>query len=292
MGGASVSFLVIGGQKCATTTLFHHLRQHPQVYMPPQKELNFFARPVLYARGEAWYERSFASAPPDAIRGEASPLYLACGSAVPRIRDMLPQVRLVALLRNPVDRAYSHYRMAVRRGLEPQPFGACIREQARRCELPPDPEDSERDYLALGAYGRALAGYLHCFDRRQILVELTEDLAREPARVMRSISAFIGADPGFAFPELGRVHHAGGSARLPRRVTRGLKRTLKQLRPLLGENRARAVDFWLETRANLRAEPDAGPCAEDRAFLADYYASDVDELSRILGRRPSWPDFA
>lgn len=289
----TVGFLVIGGQKCATTTLFRHLAQHPDVYMPPQKELNFFVDAEAYARGADWYHAHyFGDAPPGALLGEASPLYLCDGSVAQRIHDTLPDARLLALLRDPIERAYSHYRMAVRRGLESESFAARIREQATRGKHGVDTLDPQRDYLALGEYGCSLAAYLRCFDRRQIRVEFTEDLARQPEQVMRRISDFIGVDAGFRYPALGRVYHAGGTPRFPRPVVRGVRRALKGLRPLVGASRARAAAFWFETQGGVRAEADAGPAAEDRAFLLDYYRKDVEQLSRELDLRPPWPAFA
>jgi hypothetical protein len=288
----SVRFLVIGGQKCATTTLFHHLASHPQVYMPPQKEVNFFAKPERYARGLDWYLAShFADAPDDAICGEASPLYLAFGSAAARIRASLPEAKLIALLRNPIERAWSHYRMAVRRGLEARDFATALREEQAQAPPGPDPADPERDYLAFGTYGVSLAAYLERFPRRQIHVEFTEELARDPAGVMRRITVFVGADPAFAYPELGRVYHAGGRGRLPRPLARAVKGAIKRLHPLIGTRRARGAAFWFETEASVRKTADPGPSPSERELLIDFYARDVARLEALLGMPVPWQEF-
>jgi hypothetical protein len=287
-----VRFLVIGGQKCATTTLFRHLVSHPQIYMPPHKEVNFFAKSDRFARGLDWYlDTHFADAPAGAICGEASPLYLALGSAAQRIHASVPDARLVALLRNPIDRAYSHYRMAVRRGLEARGFESAVREQQAGGAPGRDPADFERDYLAFGAYGRSLATYLDRFARSQIHVEFTEELARDPAGVMRRITAFVGADPGFAYPGLGRVYHAGGAGRVPRPVARAVKGAIKRLRPLIGARRARAAAFWFETEASVRRSADPGPTPAQRALLAGIYRDDVARLEDVLGAAAPWPEF-
>lgn len=259
--------------------------------MPGQKELNFFAKAERYARGIGWYRSRFAQAPPHALLGEASPLYLAHGSAPARVREHLPEVRLVALLRNPIDRAFSHYRMAVRRGAEPASFEDCIRRQAALGEPPLDPGDPQRDYLVFGTYGRAFAAWLRHFPRRQIHVEFTEELARQPALVLRRITAFIGADVGFAYPEPERVYHAGGDARLPPVLVRAAKRGLKALAPLIGAQRARGAAFWLETEASVRPDRAQGPSAGERALLADHYRKDVAELERQLELRVPWREF-
>ena len=288
----SVRFLVIGGQKCATTTLFRHLASHPQIYMPPQKEVNFFAKPERFARGLDWYLAThFADAPAGAICGEASPLYLALGSAAQRIRASVPGARLVALLRNPIDRAYSHYRMAVRRGLEARDFATAIREQQARGAFGLDPEDPERDYLAFGAYGHSFTAYLERFSRRQIHVEFTEELAHEPAGVMRRITSFLDADASFAYPALGRVYHAGGRGRVPRPVARAVKGAIKGLHPLIGARRARAAAFWFETEVSVRRIPDPGPTPGERELLLDFYRDDVARLEDALGVGVPWPEF-
>jgi len=289
---AEVAFLVVGGQKCATTTLFQHLSAHPDVFMAPQKELNYFAKPEIHARGREWYRAQFAGAPRGALCGEASPLYLAFGSAPARVRAALPAVRLVALLRNPIDRAWSHYRMAVRRGLETRSFEACVRAQAAGGEPPLDPVDPQRDYLAFGAYGRAFRAWLRHFPRSRIHVEFSEELARDPAGVLRRVTGFVGADPGFAYPGLHRVYHAGGEARLPRWLARGVKRVLKSLGPLLGAQRAKAAAFWFETEASVRRVCSAGPRAAERELLRDHYRKDVAELERSLALRVPWRELA
>lgn len=288
---AAVQFIVIGGQKCATTTLFHQLSAHPDVFMAPQKELNFFAKPEIHARGWDWYLAQFAGASPGALCGEASPLYLSFGSAPARVREALPGVRLVALLRNPIDRAWSHYRMAVRRGLETQPFEACVRAQAAGGEPPLDPTDPQRDYLAFGAYGRAFRAWLRRFPRRRIHVEFAEELARDPAGVLRRVAAFVGADPAFVFPEPGRVYHAGGEARLPRWLARGTKRGIKALGPLVGAQRAKAAAFWFETEVSVRPVRSGGPRPAERELLRDHYEKDVAELERSLGLQVPWREF-
>src|SRR5436189_26280 len=112
-------FLILGAQKAGTTALYAYLRWHPQVTGPSFKEVSFFDR--HYARGERWY-RAHLPVRRRAVVGEASPSYLFHPLAPERVARMLPEARLIALLRNPVDRAFSHYQHEVALGREQLSF--------------------------------------------------------------------------------------------------------------------------------------------------------------------------
>lgn len=113
-----VDFIVIGAQKAGTTSLFHYLRAHPRIHIPLVKEIGFFSSERKFRKGVAWYLKQFADVHPQQIVGDVSPQYMAHPAAPARIHGLFPDTRLIAILRNPVDRAHSGYRMAVRRGGE------------------------------------------------------------------------------------------------------------------------------------------------------------------------------
>lgn len=113
-----VDFLVIGAQKSGTTSLFHYLRAHPRIHIPFVKEIGFFSNERKFRKGVQWYLKHFSDAEPHQIVGEVSPQYMAHPAAPGRIHSLFPDTRLIAVLRNPIDRAHSAYRMAVRRGGE------------------------------------------------------------------------------------------------------------------------------------------------------------------------------
>jgi len=107
----NVDFLVIGAQKSGTTSLFKYLQRHPELYLPPSKEINFFVNASKFPRGLDWYiETYFRGADEDKLWGEVCPSYIGYTSAPANIYANCPDVKLVAILRNPIDRAYSHYR--------------------------------------------------------------------------------------------------------------------------------------------------------------------------------------
>ncbi|HXV96254.1 MAG TPA: sulfotransferase, partial [Gaiellaceae bacterium] len=168
-------FLVIGAYKSGSTAIQEALRAHPQVFLPA-KGPSFFAfdeapvidRPLLPGTVRDWdaYRALFADAPPEAVRGEVSPEYLANPWSCGRIRARLPEVKLVAVLRNPVERAFSDYLMYVRDGDERLGFAAALDEQEARRRA----GSQTGYYLETGFYGRQLRPYFEAFPRERIQV--------------------------------------------------------------------------------------------------------------------------
>ncbi|MCZ7590576.1 MAG: sulfotransferase domain-containing protein [Gaiella sp.] len=196
-------FLVIGAQKAGTTALYAYLRWHPEITGPSWKEVSFFDR--HWWRGEAWYRGQFPLRAGERLVGEASPSYLFHPLAPARARSLLPDVRLVALLRNPVDRAYSHYQHEVALGREPLSFEAALAAEEERTRgeverLVADPRAFSRawwdhTYVARGRYAEQLERWLAVFPREQLLVVATEELGERPAETYASILRFLGAAP-------------------------------------------------------------------------------------------------
>lgn len=197
-----LDFLIIGAQKAGTTTLWHLLRTHPQLAFPAAKEAPFFTGSA-YERGVEWHVRSvFGSSSFGRLKGTATPHYMmgAPGAPVPvvaqRIARDLPHVRLIALLRDPVQRAISQWRMSRRWGLEPRSIDEALQaelhaealQKARACPT------STNSYVVQGEYGRTLGAYLRHLPRRQLHVELTEDLERDPSTVVGRVLSFLGVD--------------------------------------------------------------------------------------------------
>jgi hypothetical protein len=154
MKAKTLDFLVIGAHKAGTTALFQYLRRHPQPFLPREKEAGFFSNDYWWDRSwKAFAEEFFDQAPVGALWGKVTPQYMAYPEVPARIRALMPEVKLVAILRNPVDRACSHYRMAVCTLTE-----RCSFEDAA-VALQRGP-DNPTSYLAMGQYGRILSSYL------------------------------------------------------------------------------------------------------------------------------------
>jgi hypothetical protein len=194
-------FLILGAQKAGTTALYAYLRWHPQVTGPSFKEVSFFDR--HYARGERWY-RAHLPIRRSGIVGEASPSYLFHPLASERVARMLPRARLIALLRNPVDRAFSHYQHEVALGREELSFEDALAREDERMQG--ELERMLRDpsyfsyawwnytYAARGRYAEQLERWLDAFPREQLLVLFTEELAADTAGTYRRVLDFLGVD--------------------------------------------------------------------------------------------------
>jgi len=206
------SALVIGAQKAGTTALYAYLRRHPAVLGPSWKEVNYFDR--HYSRGDSWYRGHFPNEVRLAIvrrKGlrpvvcEASTGYLFHPLAPERARALVPGIRLVALLRDPVDRAYSHYQHEVALGREACSFEEAIEREGERMEgelerMLADPSYFSYawwnyTYLARGLYAAQLERWLAAFPREQLLVVPMEDLRRDSNGVYTRVLEHVGASP-------------------------------------------------------------------------------------------------
>jgi hypothetical protein len=215
------TFIVIGAARSGTTALYNFLRQHPNVFMSDSKEPNYFAfheGPVAYSgpgaefvnnsvRDAQTYFNLFAKAPDDSAVGEASPLYLFSPQAPQRIASALPHVRLIAILRNPVEQAYSHYLYARAQMIEPlNDFEAALDAQIERREAGWQPLFQYSDFPR---YGAQLSRYRAHFNPESIKLFLYEDFESDPAGVLRQIFRFIGVDDSFV-PDTSLRANRGG----------------------------------------------------------------------------------
>jgi len=192
-------FLILGAQKAGTTALYAYLRWHPEITGPSFKEVSFFDR--HYAKGERWY-RAHMPVRRRSLVGEASPSYLFHPLAPERVAGMLPGARLITLLRNPVDRAFSHYQHEVALGREPLSFEDAVDREDERMQG--ELERMLRDpsyfslawwnytYVARGRYAEQLERWFAAFPREQLLVLFTEELSADTAATYRRVLDFLG----------------------------------------------------------------------------------------------------
>jgi hypothetical protein len=195
--------LLLGAQRSGTTSLFNYLVRHPAVLPPLGKEIHYFD--LHYARGVRWYRGRFPYA--WRLRGgtitlDASPYYLLHPLAPERAARLLPEVKLVALLRHPVDRAFSHYQHEVRDGRESLSFEDALEQEAGRLageeeRLRDDPgyysfNHHRYSYTRRGLYLEQLRRWTAHFPRTSLLVLQSEALFREPAKVVGRVQDFLG----------------------------------------------------------------------------------------------------
>ena len=194
-------FIVVGAQKSGTTSLWHYLSEDPRVYIPPEKEVHFFDK--HYSRGLDWYVERFSAAPIGGCNciGEITPMYLFHPWSVGRIREHLPDCKIIVLLRNPVDRAYSHYQHSKALGHEALPFDEALEAETER--IASDYALMQRDphffsqavqrysYRKRGEYDSQVAHVLDSFSPDQVLVIQSEELFRQPAVCTKTICDYL-----------------------------------------------------------------------------------------------------
>jgi len=205
-------FLIIGAQKCGTTALYDMLVKHPQILESSRKEVHFFDR--NFVKGLYWYRRHFPTRwelwcikqryRKPAVTGEATPIYLFHPLAAERVHLKLPNIKLICILRDPVDRAYSHYQHEVRFGMESLSFEEALNQEAERLEgeeikVRKDPyyrpfRLAHYSYQARGFYLQQLQQWWKWFGKEQILVLFNEDLRRDYLSLLNRVFQFIGVD--------------------------------------------------------------------------------------------------
>lgn len=245
-----LDFVIAGAQKSGTTTLDAIFRQHPKLQMASLKETHFFDDESLnwefpdYCRLDAFY-----NALDERPRGEATPITLYWRPAIRRLHAYNPDIRLICLLRNPVERTFSNWRKEYASGLEALLFRDAIREGRERVRLEAETEGLHRffSYVERSFYGQQLSYMLKFFPRRQIHLEISEEFFGARTAGLARLSNFLGIDP---FPED---------------------------IPPLHENPGRALAY------------PSTLTPEDAAYLAGLFCNDVRQVEALLGRSiSSW----
>lgn len=200
------SFMIIGTQRGGTSSLYKYLQGHPDLDASIRKETEYFSR--RFSEGEAWYRAHFglvAGRRRRRLAFEATPDYLFYPPTAERVAERLPEARFVVLLRDPVERAYSHYRHMARLGFERLSFDEALACEAERiggdeAELDRDPAFFCRDllrfsYAARGRYADQLERWFAVSDPSRFLVLRSEDLFEDPAAVLADVTTFLGVRP-------------------------------------------------------------------------------------------------
>jgi hypothetical protein len=296
----SLDFIVIGAQKCATTTLFELLRQHPDISLPLEKELPFFTRENCDPEAWADFSETYYRGAREPLWGKVTPQYMADSKAAARIAAQMPETRLIAVLRDPIERSRSHFRMAQRRQTESRSFDQAMREQlgedalsTARCAAVPEHsqgyESESAFYLVWSEYGRILTHYREHFPREQILLIYTEELEHEPAATLKRVLDFLGLPQAFAPRGLGEVMHAGGGSN---RIPHGLRVWLRQqaliarLWALVPPQQQGRLRFLYERWNNRKRKEPLPLQADTEQRLRAHFAADAKRLE-ALGFAPA-----
>jgi Sulfotransferase domain len=266
---SDIDFLIIGAAKSATTWLQRSLVNDPLVLMPPgDLELHYFSR--QFSRGNDWYFSNFPKKRPGQLLGERSNSYLATPGMSQRIFENLPHAKLIAQLRNPVDRAYSDYCMLFRRG-----------EVGRDIASYLDPRKAQdKRFLADGQYHSQLNAYLELFPENQLLVLLYEEMKTDPAAQLSKLRSYLGLSD--------HIPSAINTDRVKDKsvpvVHPALKRHFGWLKPMIAPVRKNRIIQNIRERLVTDVEyPKLQP--ELRSRLTDHFAPEVEKMEIFMGRK-------
>ncbi|MBV8545223.1 MAG: sulfotransferase [Acidobacteria bacterium] len=265
------NFLIIGAGRSGTTSLYHYLRQHPDLFMSPIKETDYYTDADQLLDGRAIrsrseYEHLFAGVTGERAIGEATPRYLNAIAGIGRIRGELPAVRLIATLRQPVDRGYSSYLHRLTNSRETRPAEEVLQPGNHLFET--------------GRYHPQLRRYFEAFPREQMKVILFDDLIARPQETVRSLFSFLGVDPGFSVDT--RIRH--NPSRSPRfvRLTRHFN-TVAKVAADVAPHWLRGKGFATHLRQPLLRKPDPIPSLLRRQ-LTDQYRDDILATGELIDR--------
>lgn len=267
-------FVIIGAVKGATTWIHNQLQHNPAVYLPAP-EPHFFSQD--HHLGLDHYRRFFGGARPDQMLGEKSADYLAHPCAAARMEAVLPNARLVVQLRNPVDRAYSDYKMLFRRGTVSQGPEAYL--DGRSSDQP--------RFLLDGLYAQHLDRWLQHFDATQLQVILFEDVKAAPEETVAAVSRHIGVPIHYSTEVGANPRNDSSEYFLPLPVRTALAPLKEAARPLRGKPLFEKVRGLF---ARQIAYPPLSTALRQR--MMDFYARDIEDLEKLIGRDLShWRQF-
>ena len=312
------NFFVIGVAKAGTTSLYHYLNEHPEIYFPPIKETNFFARHDLdfnnfrkdfkhntnmdigkyiadgmprmvhaaNVRKEEHYLALFTPAQNEKALGEICNSYIFCPKSIQAIYDFNPRAKIVVILRNPIERAFSGYLMNLREGktLEKDFITEIERDEAAQ----PKGWGITFNYLEMGLYGQQIERLYQVFPKEQVKLLWFEDLKSNKSELMKELCVFLGVDPNF---ELGNEQKSN-AASLPRFSY--LNYLIAQTGFLRKWARRALPDFVKKMVLNVMYSDKGLPKMSWKEFdyLLNYYKSEIQILEQLTDRDLSnWKHF-
>jgi hypothetical protein len=286
-------FFVIGAGRSGTTSLHGYVSQHSQLFLAPKNPSYFYAcdlggsgfehdpaaLPSYFLSDATRYQPLFAQAPAGTLTGDVSPVYLASTRVAGRIARHNPGAKLITLLRNPVDRVFSHYVARHRDGLEHTPtFEKLVDVETREAIVR---SDANASYLPGGMTSHFLQPYFDVFPRDQIVIHFYEDFATDTGAVMRDLCRFLGARDDFPF-DVSQIHNHGGGRiqnRTLGKVWAASEPLRRGLRPLLPKKWRDGAFRQVTSRTErVTVRP------ETRQRLIELYRGDIAQLKKMTGR--------
>ena len=286
--GKSPDFIGIGAMKAASSWISRCLSEHPEICFASQKGVHFFNTPILYKKGLEYYESFFKDCQKEKVKGEFSPKYMYEEETAVRIYKHYPNVKLIACLRNPVDRAVSHYRFGLAR-------------QGRLSFYKDFRESIDRDdeLVPRGMYYEQLKRFFDIFPPENILVVLYDDLKKDPLEFIQKIYQFLGVKNDFVPGEISqRTNKTGAKILKPRIVfiNNFLYRTRNKINTRSGMGKIlyrtkmfsvgkRFIDWnKRSSRKNKKYSPDLEIKNEDKEYLKQIYRQDIENLEKLINK--------
>lgn len=269
-----IDFIGLGAQKAGTSWVYACLYEHPEI-CAPVKELHFFSR-SRFERGRGWYESYFKRCGEGKLKGEFSTSYLYSEETPHRIKAMYPDAKLIAILRNPVDRAFSQYRNAIKAGEIPESVSF------------DGYKGKEKSVLEQGLYATQLKRYMGQFPRDQLLVLVYEDITKDPKSFMKRIYAFLGVDTDF---EASMLYKRINIARLPKSTKS--EKYMHTVAEFLRRHGFDKMVHWVRRSGlpdmvrtiNTKKAPGHLALSEaERRECTNFFREDVQELGALLER--------
>lgn len=283
---SSPDFIGIGVMKAATSWIFQCLKEHPEVCDHSKKEIHFFDRPQNYSKGIEHYKDLFQDCPPDKMKGEYTPSYIFSREAPKLISKHFPNVKIIACLRNPVDRAVSHYKFNIYRNGRLsiyKDFGQAIRK--------------DKEVIDRGKYYEQLKNYFDLFPKENILVIIYEELKDDPKQEIKKIYEFLGVDNSFVPPSLIQKQNVTGAKKVKSRkplLAKGfylfrkwIPRESKRERFLAKLGLYNSLKRVLEKNKKVVAgdiKEDITIKQEDKEYLRDIYKEDTKKLEKLINK--------
>lgn len=301
LNNKTIDFIVIGAAKSGTTTLFELLNKHPDVCLPAQKEVPFFTENKLYDKGVDYFiKRVYGDVSANSILGKITPQYMSGQhdnnpqTVAGRIKHGLPDVKIIAILRDPVERCLSFYKMSLRLGYEKRSYARAIEESL----IPENLEHARthrtwtNTYVVGGEYGRILQYYYRQFDSSRILVLFTSDLSNNPKMVVKKILKFIGANEDYVPDDINKKSNTGTSEPKVKLLTPAYLYKIPLVHyiwqnfvPFTFRRRInQAISHWNIKKGSKKIPVDD----KTKARLVEHFKNDSELLEELLATKPPW----
>lgn len=264
-------FILIGPQKCATTWLYECLYEHPEVLLPETDSVHYFD--MNYHEGEAWYREFFSEYDGEAMVGEETPSYICDQRAPKRIAEVLPGVKLIFTLRNPIDRAYSHWWHERSKNKHTFEFTEVFNNY-----------DLYDDWVVPGLYYRHLTRYLQHFPDEQIKICFFDDLVDDDLAFYRDVCKFLNIDADYVPEYVGKKANEGRYRFDKDSIFWLITNVFKRVAPSQAVDALRPAHSWVVDMMASQTEYEKGMDNEVRRRLEPYFTDDIARLAEHTGR--------